>query len=130
MPARHLTLLVKPFAFCYYNQPNEMLTNHNAARVLTIAIFIWLMAFLYCKTYFYRDPGSAFFDESRAFTREYSAYREKQSVSFLEAASENATKASESPSLCAVFMSVKRTGEQPLDVSTTSQVSLPCHAPT
>ena len=94
-----------------------MLTNNSAVRALTIAIVVWLMAFVYCKTHFFRDPGSAFFDEERAFTREYSAYREEQSMSFFEEASENATKASESPSLCAVFMSVKRTEEQPLDVS-------------
>jgi len=42
-------------------------------------------------------------------------------MSFFEKAFENATKASESPSLCAVFMSVKRTGEQPLNVSNSSQ---------
>lgn len=94
-----------------------MLVNNNAVRALTIAIVVWLMAFLYGKTHFYRDPGSAFFDERRAFAREYSAYREEQSVEFFEAASENAVKAAESPSLCAVIMSVKRIGEQPLDVS-------------
>jgi hypothetical protein len=101
-----------------------MLTNNsNAARVLTIAILIWLMAFFYCRTNFYRDPGSAFFDRSRAYTRDYSTYREEQSVSFFKGASEHIPKAAESPSLCAVFMSVKRTGEQPLDVSINSKPS-------
>lgn len=94
-----------------------MLNNSNAIRTLTVATIVWLSAFLYCKTHFFRDPGSAFFDESRAFTREYSAYREEQSIKFFEGASDNATKAAKSPSLCAVFMSVKRTGKQPLDVS-------------
>ncbi|KEQ68078.1 hypothetical protein M436DRAFT_77137 [Aureobasidium namibiae CBS 147.97] len=85
-----------------------------------MCIVAWLMAFVYCKTHFYRDPGSAFFDEERAFTRQYSAYREEQSTTFFEEASANATKASESPSLCAVFMSIKRTEKQPLDLAVAS----------
>ncbi|KAI4850108.1 hypothetical protein E4T44_02938 [Aureobasidium sp. EXF-8845] len=98
-----------------------MLANRsNAARTLTIATFIWLIAILYCKINFYRDPGSAFFDENRAFTRDHSAYREEQSVKFLERFSEHPQKASASPSLCAAFLSVKRTGEQPLDLAVAS----------
>jgi hypothetical protein len=95
----------------------------NAARTLTIATLVWLIAIVYCKINFYQDPGSAFFDENRAFTRYHSAYREEQSVKFLERSSEHPQKASASPSMCAVFLSVKRTGEQPLDVSIGSRAS-------
>jgi GR25 family glycosyltransferase involved in LPS biosynthesis len=98
----------------------------NAARILTIATFVWLIAILYCKINFYRDPGSAFFDENRAFIRVHSAYREEQSVKFLERSSEHPQKASASPSMCAVFLSVKRIGEQPLDVSIGSRAPLAC----
>jgi hypothetical protein len=96
-----------------------MLANKsNAVCILTIAIFVWFSAVVYCKTNFYQDPGSAFFDEKRAFTRDYSTYREEQSVNFFKEASEYNSKAAESPSLCAIFMSVRRIGEQPLNVST------------
>jgi hypothetical protein len=105
-----------------------MLANRsNAARTLTIVTFVWLIAVLYCKINFYRDPGSAFFDKKRAFTRYHSAYREEQSVKFLERFSEHPQKASASPSMCAVFLSVKRAGEQPLDVSIGSQAPSACY---
>ncbi|KAI4764759.1 hypothetical protein E4T52_03166 [Aureobasidium sp. EXF-3400] len=94
--------------------------RNNAARTLAIATFVWLAAVLYCKASFYRDPGSAFFDESRAFVREYSSYREKQSLSFLEEVPERSRKASESANICAVFLSVKRIGEQPLNLAVAS----------
>jgi hypothetical protein len=95
-----------------------MLTSGTAAtRTLTIATLAWIAAMWYCKTNFYRDPGSAFFDEKRAFAREYSMHRKAQSISFLEKVSEHSSKAAESPSLCATFLTVKRTGEQPLNVS-------------
>jgi len=87
-------------------------------RILTVAALTWVAALWYCKMKFYRDPGSAFFEERRAFAREYSAYRETQSLGFLKRASEQESKAAESPTLCAVFVSVKRIGKQPVDVST------------
>jgi hypothetical protein len=106
-----------------------MLANRsNAARTLTIATLVWLIAILYCKVNFYRDPGSTFFDENRAFARVHSAYREEQSVEFLERFSEHPQKASASPSMCAVFLSVKRAGEQPLDVSIGSRAPSLCHS--
>ncbi|KEQ90491.1 hypothetical protein AUEXF2481DRAFT_33925 [Aureobasidium subglaciale EXF-2481] len=80
-------------------------TKFAAVLVFVTASFLWTTTFWYCKTHFYRDPGSAFYDEGRAFTRFYSSVRENQANVFLEVPA-GLTKASKSASLCASFQSL------------------------
>ncbi|KAI5201947.1 hypothetical protein E4T38_05869 [Aureobasidium subglaciale] len=102
-------------------------TKFAAVLVFVTASFLWTTTFWYCKTHFYRDPGSAFYDEGRAFTRFYSSVRENQANVFLEVPA-GLTKASKSASLCASFQSVRREGQQPLDASHCHHPSAVKHA--
>ncbi|KAI5267429.1 hypothetical protein E4T47_08044 [Aureobasidium subglaciale] len=94
-----------------------MLTAKSPALyVFLTASLFWMTAFWYCSAHFFRDPGSAFYDGSRAFNRLYSSVREGQATRFLESPVA-LTKASRSASLCASFQSVRREGQQSLDLA-------------
>jgi hypothetical protein len=89
---------------------------------IALLVYIFLLSgfLLYGKSSFYHDPGSMFFDESRAFERQYSSYREREVREYMSnLASTPSTKPVQAglhPSVCASFLSVKRNGEQYLPV--------------
>lgn len=87
------------------------------ARVTALYVTVMICFFLYGHSQLYRDPGSLFFKESRAYERKYSDYRQKEV--------ENAQKEVYQPqklatnvtaTICASFLSVKRQGLQTLPV--------------
>jgi hypothetical protein len=91
-------------------------------RTLLTFTVLFLITLSYCRYHFYRDPGSAFYDEDRAFEREYSAYREREAEKYIEQVSSSSgnhqiAKAGPHPKICATFVSVKRDGKQYLPVS-------------
>ena len=75
---------------------------------------------MYGHSSFYHDPGSMFFDESRAFERRYSSFREREIRQYINnlasTPSTEPLQAGLNPSICASFLSVKRNGEQYLPV--------------
>lgn len=87
------------------------------ARVTALYVTMVVCFFLYGHSQFYRDPGSLFFKESRAYERKYSEYRQKEvedaqkEVHHLQKSATNAT-----ATICASFLSVKRQGLQTLPV--------------
>ena len=92
-----------------------------AVRVLICFVVALCMALAYGSTHFYRDPGSVFFDRSRAYGRFYSQYREQQAKNYVNqlANTQNKTqtaKAGDSPKICATFLTAKREGEQVIEV--------------
>lgn len=97
------------------------LTSIPGLRALLLFIVAITLSWQYAKASFYRDPGSRFYDESRAFTRWYSAQREFEGDMFINTAlvaanaihdHENGThgfaKAGVTPSMCASFATVGR----------------------
>ncbi|KAF2802161.1 uncharacterized protein BDZ99DRAFT_504156 [Mytilinidion resinicola] len=72
------------------------------------------------QRHFYRDPGSIFFDETRAYVRWYSAFREHQATAYItEVEAQGAllgesaddmgfAKARYNASMCATFLTVRR----------------------
>lgn len=95
-------------------------------RAIVLLSAVFLACVLYGKFNFYRDPGSIFYDESRAFERRYSAVREGQAVEYIRKMEkmypEHYTpgKPPNSPynsTICVAFMSTLRPGVDPyLDV--------------
>ena len=85
-------------------------------RTLLVYLLLVSAFLLYGRYSFYRDPGSMFYDDSRAFERRYSSYREHEVKGFMKelasSTSTNSTHAGPKPSVCASFLSVKREGEQ------------------
>jgi hypothetical protein len=101
------------------------LSSHTSALLLTGLLL--LAFYVYGSLYFYRDPGSVFFDQSRAFERRYSAYREAEAIAFKEEAIGSLAndpeglrswKAGEGPSICGAFITIARGDEldHPLEV--------------
>lgn len=94
--------------------------RYPGVRTLFAFLLIYYLALQYGRTHFYRDPLSVFFDQSRAYTRWYSAFREEQANKYIEAVStENAreyTKVGPQPAVCANFMTTKRNGPQYIEV--------------
>lgn len=87
------------------------LLRHPGVRAVLVFLFIFSATILYCKNHFYRDPGSAFFDRTRAFVREYSDYRQRQTEDFIRHVEKNSTtftKAGPKPDVCATFLTVSR----------------------
>ena len=80
------------------------------------------LAFWYAKTHFYRDPGSAFFDRTRAYEQKYSQFRKAEVQKFISSYPDGNTWSAEdvtgtNPSLCVAFSSVKRQHEQYLETT-------------
>jgi len=90
----------------------------------------FILFYFYGILHFYRDPGSIFFDPSRAVEQHYSLIREKEAFAFRDAIyfairNRNAVikqlfwNVGHSPTICGVFITVKRdTGKSknPLEV--------------
>ncbi|CRG86983.1 hypothetical protein PISL3812_03996 [Talaromyces islandicus] len=51
--------------------------------ILAPFIIVYLLLIQYCRTNYYRDPTSAFFDKGRGFTPIYSRFRESQAANFV-----------------------------------------------
>jgi hypothetical protein len=85
------------------------------AYVVLVTVFLF-----YGQTSFYHDPGSVFFDETRAFERLYSTHREHEVRQFIDEVrsdlSDPILHAKSGPRICASFLSVKREGDQYLPV--------------
>ena len=103
----------------------------------------------YGKTYFYRDPGSIFYDATHAYVKWYSHVREVEAGTFLAlvnatwngfqngGTSGNLTMGNrmsavyspgnhaegKKPSTCAVFMTMKREGEQYIELALASMLA-------
>lgn len=100
----------------------------SAFTTLLLFIFVYFLVYQYCKLSFYRDPGSRFYDEDRAFVRWYSEYRERQARSHIAAANTsdilNFYKAGENPSVCAAMITSKRENLNFVEVSSQIHIRL------
>lgn len=101
--------------------PFGLIRSHSI-RLLLVFLCIFGLLIHYGKTHFYRDPGSVFYDEERAFTRQYTDYRQVEAEEFIQKQAliaddfSEAIKAGEKPTICVNFATVKRNGEQYIDV--------------
>lgn len=91
--------------------------------VLFILSLVW-----YGSTHFYRDPGSVFFDRTRAFEQRYSKHRKAESKTFIEnfqsdaAAKYGAVGGRTNATLCVTSSSVNRKGSSYLEVRPTEGI--------
>ncbi|GAB1195407.1 hypothetical protein APSETT444_004666 [Aspergillus pseudonomiae] len=79
--------------------------------ILCLAFISWTI--WYGKTYFYRDPGSIFYDEVHAFEQRYSLHRRSEVDAFIRLQNTTLTteppiKSGPNPTLCLAFSSVRR----------------------
>lgn len=99
---------------------------------LTAALFVFF--YLYGVNHFYRDPGSIFYNPSRAFERSYSVHREAEAIAFRNGTFTNGPtaapiwKTGTSPTICAAIVTISRdTGNQdaphPLELTITSALA-------
>ncbi|OTA56472.1 hypothetical protein K449DRAFT_387519 [Hypoxylon sp. EC38] len=102
---------------------SDALSQPGIRAVLLLLAIVSLYS-IYGSLYFYRDPLSIFFSEKHGFDRFYSATRQAEGDEFLDAiiANPDSTKsqlgkASPSPQICAVFITVGRdiVGRQYID---------------
>ncbi|KAF5137565.1 hypothetical protein E5D57_001344 [Metarhizium anisopliae] len=98
--------------------PRAPLIMWSLCRKLVASLALISCAVWYAQTHFYRDPGSRFFDPSRAYEQKYSRHRRAEVQQFIEQyASRYAGAAHDAPtrgesgagrSLCVIFTSVRR----------------------
>lgn len=95
----------------------RFLVTKLAASLVFVLCAVW-----YAQAHFYRDPGSAFFDERRAYEQRYSSHRKAEVERFIQSRATLArvpdapAKAGDNASLCVAFSSVKRQHVQYLEV--------------
>jgi hypothetical protein len=82
-------------------------------RVLACTTGLFLLCCAYGATHFFRDPGSIFFDPSRAYERFYSSIRETEAKQSMDAytAGNSVFPSSDpqfKPSICASLLTVAR----------------------
>lgn len=94
--------------------PLRALSYHQLALLLFLAYF--LIIILDVRHFSRRDPGSPFFDPDDAFTRKYSAVRQRQAEAYIETAAQSAVnaaayaKAAPGHSMCVGIATVQRAG--------------------
>jgi hypothetical protein len=94
----------------------------SLAYKTTLAIAFLLSLVWYGSTHFYRDPGSVFFDETRAFEQQYSHFRKTQVRQLIDDLEANATQgiypevSGTNASLCVALSSVSRKSSSYLEV--------------
>lgn len=83
--------------------------------ILLPFLFLYLLLIYYCRTHYFRDPTSAFFDASRAYEPIYSRFRSAQGKHFIQHVdeasgfeSQNAIPKSNNASICVGFASMAR----------------------
>ena len=88
----------------------------SSPRGIAAILFIsaYLIAILYCRQAFYRDPTSAFFDATRGYEKSYSLEREHQAEEYIQAANRliQPHTASAEPVLCLGVATVSRPSKQ------------------
>ncbi|PIG88626.1 hypothetical protein AARAC_000458 [Aspergillus arachidicola] len=94
----------------------------NATKVLLASVFLWLTAYESCRLRYWRDPHSAFFDGRNTYEWKYSLYREHEARRLI--AGHNApsdlpvyVKAGMDPTICVLFVTVKRDGDYYFEAS-------------
>ena len=109
--------------FIHKISPFLYITMYPIAWKLLLSLLFLTCAIWYAKTHFYRDPGSAFFDPSRAYEQRYSLTRKAEVQRFIESQSSTANntpdshaESSKGAALCVGISSVRRTEEQYLEV--------------
>lgn len=101
----------------------------NFLKAILLSGSIFSLALLYGWSHFYRDPGSVFFDQSRAFETKYSLHRQREAAAYFdnitaslqylenEEVSGGFMKAGPEPRICVTFLTVARnTDKQYIDV--------------
>lgn len=77
-----------------------------AGRVLATTIVSWLIAFIFCKYQFWRDPHSTFFDSASVYEMEYTKTREAEAKVLIDNPEPHIP--TWDPALCVGIISVKR----------------------
>lgn len=91
-----------------------------------VGLFLIGCATWYARTHFYRDPGSRFFDKSRAYEQKYSQYRKAEVQTFVEQITNSTAHLAPNEqvsnrSLCVTIPSVRRRYTQYVEVSPPSK---------
>lgn len=101
----------------------------NFLKAILLSGGLFSLALLYGWSHFYRDLGSVFFDQSRAFETKYSLHREREAAAYFdnitaslqdfenEKVSRGFMKAGPEPRICVTFLTISRkTDKQYIDV--------------
>lgn len=60
-----------------------LLLRPSHGYIIASFVIVYLLLIQYCRTHYYRDPTSAFFDEDRGYTPIYSRFRQSQAANFV-----------------------------------------------
>ncbi|RDW81314.1 uncharacterized protein DSM5745_04871 [Aspergillus mulundensis] len=86
----------------------------RASRIFLSSLLLWILLYTHCRNQYWRDPHSAFFQDSHVYDLDYSLHRERESWHFIaryNAASnppEYTDGRSEAPTVCAAMVTVRR----------------------
>lgn len=99
-----------------------------AGKVLLISLLLYGIAFEYCRLRYWRDPHSAFFDDTHVYDLKYSLYREHEALQHISAYNARiqpptSTFAASSPRMCLALVTVKRDHVNYFDASIGSLLS-------
>jgi hypothetical protein len=108
------------------------LSRKSLVRLIIAWVALYTLLITYGKARFFRDPGSIFYDPKRAYTRKYTNFRLKEVSDFIvqqtsdsNRGTEDALKGGNDSRICVHFATVKRDGEQYIEVAhTTSSMEL------
>lgn len=84
-----------------------------AGRVLAGTVACWIVAFVFCRYQFWRDPHSTFFDGSAVYEMKYTRTREAEAKVLLDRPTFRTP--APSPAICVGIISVKRERKQYLN---------------
>jgi hypothetical protein len=99
-----------------------------AGKILLVSLVLYGIAIEYCRLRYWRDPHSAFFDDTHVYDLKYSLYREHEALQHISAYNARiqpptSTYASSNPQMCLAFVTVKRDYVNYFDASIGSLLS-------
>ncbi|KAE8381382.1 integral membrane protein [Aspergillus bertholletiae] len=101
---------------------NSKPETYRAIKIFLLSLCLWLLIFEYCRFALWRDPHSAFFDDSHVYDLQYSLYRERESRHFISRYNSPSdplayAKSGPEPLICAAFVTVRRNQDDSFDPS-------------
>ncbi|KAL4980813.1 hypothetical protein BDW66DRAFT_156524 [Aspergillus desertorum] len=105
----------------------------RASRIFLSSLLLWVLLYAYCRSRFWRDPHSAFFQDTHVYDLDYSLYREREGTHFLARHNAPTTRPedefhyhttknesesrSETPAVCVAIVTVRREQDAYFDAS-------------
>lgn len=111
-----------PFRGASFLRFFRVIFTSPACKIFIASLLLYGIAFEYCHVHYWRDPHSAFFDDTHVYDLKYSLARKHEALQYIyihnaEIEPPHDTIVTSRPLMCAAFITVKKDGANYFDAS-------------